>query len=42
MTVNVVKNQTVVNSACPNAVVSAFDFADTSPGLFKDNDTGLL
>jgi hypothetical protein len=33
-TVTVLKNQSVVSAACPNAVVSVFDFVDTSPGLF--------
>jgi len=39
-TVKALKNQTVVSAACPNAVVSAFDFFDSSPGLFKHNVMG--
>jgi len=39
-TVSVLKIQTVVSAACPNAVVSAFDFVDISPGLFEHNVMG--
>jgi len=35
-------NQTVSNVAYPAVCVSAFDFVDTSPGLFSHNDTGLF
>ncbi|GEM_PF-4917883 len=38
---NVLVNQ-MVNVAYPNVCVSAFDFVDTSPGLFSHNDTGLF